>query len=117
MSTLEEERIYDVLIEVARSKSVITYDELCVRASLPYEMANPDHRNQLSQCLADISSDEVDQGHPMLSAVVVRAEDGYPGSSFFKFAAEMGLCANKMKEEDQAVFFAEELKKVHDFWS
>ena len=50
------------------------------------------------------------QGHGMLSAIVVHATDDYlPGPGFFKLADTLGLAAS-----DKIAFHAAELHRVHD---
>ena len=70
----------------------------------------------MAEILDEISRHEHDQGHPLLSAVVVHAEGGdsggIPGPGFFTLAKSLGLS----RGGDKVTFFALELGRVHKAW-
>ena len=105
------EEIYEKLKHVARRRTVVHYSEIAPLAGL--DMQLPYDRKQLGDLLGDISTYEHRHGRPMLSAVVVHAEDGRPGKGFFQLARLLGLLH---KSGDDEVFFAGELQRVHDHW-
>ena len=107
------QQIYDRLKEVASNGELITYGAIAPLANL--DMENPDDRNKISQILGDISTYEHEQGRPMLSAIVVLAETGYPGDGFYTLARELGLHHGK-KEFEDLDFFVKEVKRAYDFW-
>lgn len=111
-----DKRIYEKLKEIARNRSKIHYNELATLFGLPFETS--DDRNKLYQKLGDISAFEVENGRPMLSAVVVHEPSfdklQMPGEGFFKLAIELGRWDGKGKKEK---FFYDEIKKVWDYWS
>ncbi len=47
----------------------------------------------------------------MLSAVVVRKEDGLPGQGFFDLAKDLGRSVT-----DQDAFWINEVRKVYSYW-
>jgi len=81
--------IYDKLKEAARQKQLITYKELAAVVGLDW---NKDYGRcrQIFSILRAICTAEVEQGQPMLSAIVVRQDTGMPGSGFFALARELG---------------------------
>ncbi len=107
------QQIYERLKEVAINGKLITYGEIAPLVNL--NMENPDDRNKMAQILGDISTHEHEQGRPMLSAVVVLAEIGYPGDGFYALARELGLHHGK-KEFENLDFFVQELKRVYACW-
>jgi hypothetical protein len=107
------QQIYERLQEVANEGELTTYGEIAPLANL--NMENPDDRNKMAQILGDISTHEHEQGRPMLSAIVVLAEIGYPGEGFFTLARELGLLHGN-KEFDNLDFFVQEVKRVYACW-
>jgi hypothetical protein len=81
--------VYDKLEEVVRNKQLITYKELAAAVGLEW---NKDYGKcrQIFSILRAICTAEVEQGHPMLAAVVVRQDTGMPGSGFFALARQLG---------------------------
>jgi len=107
-----KEEIRDKLIEAARQKTTISYSE--VGKDVGLDMANPGERSKLANTLDEINREEHARGKSLLSAVVVQKESGHPGTGFFELARELGK--QKPDEEDQ-IFFANELKSVFEEWS
>ena len=103
------EAVYEKLKQVARVRSVITYGEIASLAGLG--ITNPRHP-RLAQILAEICAYEVQQGHPMLGAVVVRKADNIPGEGFFKLARSLG----RFQGDDKLAFWNGELDKVYNYW-
>jgi hypothetical protein len=98
---------HNALRGVARRRETITYGELV--AGIQALQLDP-HGGVLAQILDEISTEEHNQGHGMLSAVVIHATDDYlPGPGFFKLADTLGLSAS-----DKVAFHAAELHRVHD---
>lgn len=103
--------IYEKLGSVAQSRGTIAYGEVAPLAGL--DMSNPADRNEIARILGEISTYEHEQGHPMLSAVVVLNDSGLPGTGFFTLAGDLG----KFDGTDDLAFFAGELRRVHDHWA
>lgn len=115
--TPEVNRLYHVLIEVAEHQDLISYSACCQQARLPLEMENPYDRQQLAILLARISEYEVDNGRPMLSAVVVHQGKNDPGKGFYTFASELGLLRDRPTAEEKERFLMSQLKEVYATWS
>jgi hypothetical protein len=102
--------IYAKLKEVARAKGVTNYTDIGQMANL--DMDSPADRNKIAEILDEINYYEHQQGRPMLSAVVIRQDINMPGSGFFECARQLG----KYRGNDDLVFWAHELIKVHSYW-
>lgn len=102
--------VYEKLKEVARAKSITNYTEVGKIAGL--DMESPADRNEIAAILDDINHYENQQGHPMLSAVVVRQDINMPGAGFFECARQLG----RYQGNDDLVFWAHELTRVHNHW-
>ncbi|HEX9012319.1 MAG TPA: hypothetical protein VF813_02340 [Anaerolineaceae bacterium] len=102
--------LYDRLVETAQAGKTLTYSEVARLLSL--DASDPYEKMILSRVLDEISCNENAQGRPLLSAVVVMAEIGYPAKGFFLLARELGLNTYC----DDRSFFSHELKRVHDYW-
>jgi len=102
--------IYRLLVEVAKQQSTTTYSAIAPLAGL--DMGIPEHRYQIGSLLDEINLHERANGRPMLSAVVIREDLNMPGPGFFKLAKDWGL----QTTEDDLVFFAHELTRVHAAW-
>ena len=108
--------IYEKLIEVARSRSLIGYDDLNKELSLGLDFEMPPDRDLIGQWLDEISKHEVEAERHMLSAVVGHKEGTSvvdPGKGFYKCARELDI----YKGGDDLGFWAKEVKWLHDHWS
>ncbi len=104
--------IYDKLKEVAQQKQLITYKELASVVGLDWNK-NYGKCRQIPSILRDICTSEVEQGHPMLAAVVVRKDTRMPGSGFFALAPCLGRC----QSEANYSFWIPERDAVWSLWS
>jgi hypothetical protein len=87
------QKVYDRLKEAARRRQLITYKELAAAVGLDWNK-NYGKCRQIFSILRAICTAEVEQGRPMLSAVVVRQDTGMPGSGFFALARKLGRHKN-----------------------
>lgn len=104
--------IYDKLKDVAQQKQLITYKELAAVVGSDW---NKDYGKcrQIFPILRDICTSEVEQGHPMLSAVVVRKDTKMPGSGFFALAP----CLGRGQGGADYSFWIPERDAVWSLWS
>jgi len=104
--------IYDKLKDVARARQLIPYKELANVVGLDW---NKDYGKcrQIFSVLGAVSTSEVEQGHPMLSAVAVRQDTRMPGSGFFTLAQDLG----RFQAGNDHAFWIRERDKVWTFWS
>lgn len=103
--------IYEKLKGIAKAQDTIAYGEIAPLAEL--DMSRRNDRKAISAILGEISTLEHEQGHPLLSAVVVLAETNMPGQGFFTLAKDLGLHVGT----NDLTFFSHELDKVHRFWA
>lgn len=106
----DQDYVYNQLIEVARSGRTISYGE--VASWLGRDINKPEDCAEILRILNNIAYREYAAGRPLLSAVVVRPEIGYPGMGFFLLARELGFNNNA----DERSYYGYELKKVHTYW-
>jgi len=102
--------VYRVLLDTAKSGRTVTYGEIAPMVRL--DMALADDRNQMADILREIAIHEHQAGRPLLTAVVVHAQDQQPGKGFFTLAKDLSL----MHGSDQTTYFAMELGRVFDHW-
>lgn len=102
----------DVMIAVARRKSLIFYSDLVGKITT---VAFDYHDVRLNGLLEDVSIDEDEQGRGMLSAVVVYKTGeakGQPGPGFFELAAKLGR-----RTGDKERCWSEEVARVYEHWA
>jgi len=102
--------LHERLREVATKGKVTRYSEVAPLVGL--DMAEPEHREQMSILFDQISRHEHSLGNPLLSAVVIHMDDNIPGNGFFTLASELGLFVGR----DRFMYFVEELRRVHKHW-
>lgn len=117
--TTDEEKVREILIDVARRKSIINYGRLVKRAGLEskYDFAkNPHQRIEFGGVLGDISEYEFDNDRPLLSCVVVGTETNMPGGGFFDLVTDLTgkEFANWEAKEE---FAMKELNRIYDYWA
>lgn len=100
---------------VAGDTRTITYGELAHSLDPDYNPRDRHHR-KISRALYSLNHYEVENGRPMIGAVVVRSSDGLPGLGFGILARELGL----LDSDDSRVeyeFWKAELARVIEYWS
>jgi len=104
------QKLYKRLIAVARQPNVTRYSDIAPLARL--DMHSAADRLTIGKLLGEISTFEHQQGHPLLSAVVILKVKNIPGQRFFKLARELG----RYHGSNDFMFFVQELRRVHDYW-
>jgi hypothetical protein len=106
----KDQLVYNRLIEVACEGKVIPVCE--VSGLLNLDLDCPQGWADINLILNDISCQENAAGRPLLSAVAVLPDIGFPAMGFFRLARELGVnrCC------DERSFFYAELKRVHRYW-
>lgn len=111
--TPEEERVREVLIEVAKEQGrrTISCTSLCHNAGLKLDMSKPCDRGIIGNILGRISHYENQCSRPMLSAIVAGRNQSTPSGGFLITAKELGL---NIKDKDKC--WCDELNRVYDYW-
>ncbi len=104
------QQIYQRLSQVARLGQYVTYSDIAPLANL--DIGIQADRNEIGRLLGEISLFEHNQGHPLLSAVVIHRDNNMPGQGFFQLARQLNL----HRGTDDLLFFIEELRRVHNHW-
>jgi hypothetical protein len=102
-------QVMKILRARAKARDFIHYSELAGQVTAI-------QFNQNDVCffhlLGEISRGEDSAGRGMMSALVVRLDDGMPGPGFFKEAEDLGKDTT-----DPVACWTAEVTKVHDFWA
>ena len=96
--------VRDKLIEIARSRGLISYSEIGVVAGAHARSST------LANILNEINEEERAAKRPLLSAVVVRKNTRKAGPGFYQSAAAHG------HTNPDAAFWEEELEAVYRCW-
>lgn len=104
--------IYSELIRAAQHHGTVTYQELADLIGLPLQ--GNFMGTELGHYTGDISREELENGRPMLSAIVVGVS-GKPGGGFFGLAKELGRF-NSDDPAEQDSFWHAEQKAVYETW-
>jgi hypothetical protein len=104
--------IYEKILRVAKDKRVTYYSDIAPLAGL--NMSSEIDRIKMGQILDEISRSENLAGRPLLAAVVIlKKRENIPGEGFFTFAKNLGL----YNGGDDLQYWAQELDRVHRYWS
>lgn len=110
--TVDYHLLYGELIRTAQHRGTVTYKQLAPVVGLP--TTGNYMGNRLGSILGAISQNEVNQGRPMLSAVVVKA-NGEVGDGFFTLAQQLDLLTSDDESAKQA-FWEAEKRKIYEVW-
>jgi hypothetical protein len=97
-----------IMIEVAKSRQVITYAELCATLKTAYLHY---HSPLLTRLLIEIGGEEFEAGRPILPAVVVSKQSGIPGAGYFKVERD------ELEISDPRAYWEADLQRLFDYWS
>lgn len=104
--------VYCLLITAARGRGTVTYQEIAEIMGLP--MRGNYMSRETGGMVGTISKDEVANGRPMLSAIVVGV-GGKPGRGFYNLAWGLSRLQGKGKEAEER-FWEEEKQAVYEAW-
>jgi hypothetical protein len=104
--------IYSELINAAKYRGTVTYQEVAKIVGLP--LLGNYMGAEIGHLVGEISEDEFIAGSPMLSAIVVNTT-GKPGPGFFGLARHLGKLHSTSRDEELK-FWEREKKAVYDQW-
>jgi hypothetical protein len=110
MNTKEYFVTYSILINAAKHHGFATYQEIAQANGWP--LAGSYMGKLIGEIVGLISKTEVENGRPMMSAIVVGVS-GKPGEGFFNWARELGLLIGDQDEEE---FWYSECEKIYEEW-
>jgi hypothetical protein len=105
--------VYSRLIEAARHRGTVTYQEIAKIVGLP--LSGNHMQGEIGHLLGEISEDEHLYGRPLLSAVAVNSK-GNPGAGFFELARLLGELASK-DPADESRFWADQKAEIYAVWA
>ena len=101
--------IYDKLVEVAKARKTVTYEELGRLADISFETEVG--VKILGLALDIIADQERGEGRPLLT-IVANAANHRPDARLFEYARRTNV-----QQTDDLTFFATELQRVYDYWA
>lgn len=120
-----EKKVRLELIKFATAKRTIAYQPLSYIANLGLDMKYDEHINEMADLLTKISMFELQEGRPLLSAIVINPRIKRQGDGFFKLCADIEEDLKKLLKCDvlspsidqQMKFSKARIKDCWDFWS
>lgn len=101
--------VHAAIQTAAKYRGSITYQNVAKIMGLPQQGNHMG--SEVGYILGEISDEEVTNGRPMLSAIVVNAK-GQVGPGFFILARKLG----RLKNENEQDFLEKEQKLVYKTW-
>ena len=101
---------YSIMINAAQHQGFATYQEIAQTIGLP--TAGSYMGGEIGDLIGLVSENEIEQGRPMLSAIVVGVS-GKPGGGFAPWAIKLGLL---QEGEDVDTFWENECQKLYKEW-
>lgn len=111
-------KVRNYLIELARHRTnpTVNYQKLSDDCGLGLTMSDGQHiRNEIGRILGEISEYEHNNDRPLLSALVIRLNDGEEGDGFFKLAENLGY--GKWKKLKADLFEHEQITECVTKWN
>ena len=110
MNTKEYFITYSNMINAAKHRGLVTYQEIAQANGWP--TFGSYMGKVVGEVVGLVSQNELEQGRPMMSAIVVGVS-GKPGKGFFDWARELGVLS---EGEDEETFWRDECEKVYEEW-
>jgi hypothetical protein len=108
---LDYEAIRDRLIFAAKRGDVVNYADLAEATGR--EMKGPHWAVHIGRILGRISTQEAEDGRPLLSAIVVSRDSKLPGEGFFTLGQELQKVE---RGEDESAFARRQMRRVYEYW-
>jgi hypothetical protein len=103
------------LIEVAKAKKQITYQELSDSCKLKLDMQDPSSGPEIGKMLDEITEFENSEKRPLLSVVAIRGKEKTPGQGFYTLCEKLGF-GKATKLQNDPIFFSNQTTLCTDFW-
>lgn len=111
----------DFLTVQARLKRTVSYSDLnsalAKAGHVPFDFGLERDRAAMGMVLGDAVRRTIDDSGAMLSAIVSYIGQNDPGPGFYRYAADLGLPPNTATADDKLVFWARQVKAVHECYA
>ncbi len=108
MASLGVERLEGLLIDAAKNRSQLTYQQV---AQL-LELQPPHTIHQAAALIEELMRNHAKAGAPQLASLVIsRARGGLPAPGFFMLLQELGLYDGSVDGEDARHFHSQEMQR------
>jgi len=104
--------VYCEMVQAARYGGITTYQAIAQIMNLP--LTGSHMGREVGHVVGAISEDELNNGRPMLSAIVVSVS-GRPGPGFFALARDLGKLKEDSKEAEER-FWEMERAAIYKTW-
>lgn len=108
--------MYEELKRLAKNREVATYKDFGRKFNFFLEDGHYENK-ELFSVLGDFTIAEHEKGHPMISALIYRADTSLPGNGFFRLAESLYPQLVLSSEEKRMEFYYAELNRLFDFWA
>jgi len=109
-------RIRTFLIRYSRQQSgTLSYLTLVQEAELGLNLEISHEKSRLNEMLAEISTNEHEAGHPLLSSLIKVAGSKGQGDNFYKLCERLGMGEWRTLKQDET-FTKNMVQKCYDFW-
>ncbi len=111
-------QVRKVLIDIARRRSVIHYQELCDKCNLNLDMQNNPHdRLIIGEILGEVSIFENSKDRPLISSLCVTRGGFDEGDGFYRLCEGLGKTSDWRKAKKDVAFAAKIIGECHDYWN
>jgi hypothetical protein len=111
MAGIVLERMETLLIEAARNRSTLTYQQVAQRL----ELQPPHTIHQAAEWIEALMRIHAHAGAPQLASLVIsKSRGGLPALGFFLLIKELGLYDGSVDGEDARQFHAREMQRCFD---
>lgn len=120
-----EREVRRKLVDFAAAKRTISYQSLSNITDLGLKMRNEKDVEEISRILDNISRFELQENRPLLSAIVIKANQNIQGGGFFKLCEEkeedlkkfLGCQEFSPSINERQEFSEARINDCYDFWS
>jgi hypothetical protein len=119
IETMFMSKFYSYLIETACSTpdSYLTIPDISKRINILPHRGKP-LASLANKALDKIACHEHSKGSPLLTAIVVKQDQGIiiPGQGFFRCVISLGLLDRSSTDAERMEFWKKEFNAVHSYW-
>lgn len=112
INTKDYFRVYAAMIHAAEHRGLVTYQEIAAIMGLP--MSGSHMGREVGNMIGVISENELQQGRPMLSAIVVGV-NGKPGAGLYAWARDLGRLQSEHPADEER-FWEDEKEAIYKEW-